>query len=116
MSKNNPLYIKADFLAKQVYYVSQNFPKSEMYGLTSQLRRAAISVILNIVEGFARQSKNEYRRFLLISFGSLEETRYILEFAFGQKYVSQQEFTTLNGVANEVAKIIWTIVNTKNSD
>jgi len=52
--KENPLFIKEDLFAKEVYKITQDFPKDEMYSLTSQLRRAGLSVILNIVEGFAR--------------------------------------------------------------
>lgn len=113
ISKNNPLYIKADLLAKNAYTFSQNFPKSEIYGLTSQLRRAAMSVTLNIIEGFARQSPNEFRRFLLISFGSLEETRYILEFACGQNYISKDNYDKMIIIIDEIAKIIWSIIHPK---
>lgn len=52
--KNNPLFIKADQLAHTVYDISGTFPKHEAFGVTSQIRRAGLSVILNIVEGFAR--------------------------------------------------------------
>lgn len=109
MDKNNPLYAKADALAKQVYKAALNFPKHEMYGLTSQLRRAVLSVVLNIIEGFARQSKAEFRRFLLISFGSLEETRYILEFSLEQKYITNDQYVAFMKLIDEVAKIIWSI-------
>ena len=111
--KQNPLFIKADGLAKLVYKITKNFPKDEIYGLTSQLRRAGLSVILNIVEGFARQGANEYRRFLIISFGSLKETKYLLYFAHQQKYLNKEDYNNAISVAEEVAKILWTIINKK---
>jgi four helix bundle protein len=66
-------YQLADELAVQVYRITASFPKSEIYGLTSQMRRAAVSVPSNIVEGCARESQVEYVRFLEIAFGSLRE-------------------------------------------
>ena len=66
----------ADELAVLVYQVTNNFPKKEIYGLTSQIRRAAVSVPSNIVEGCARESQAEYLRFLEIAFGSLRELHY----------------------------------------
>jgi len=66
----------ADELALLIYRVTRKFPKEEMYGLTSQMRRAAVSVPSNIVEGCARESQPEYLRFLEIAFGSLRELHY----------------------------------------
>jgi four helix bundle protein len=63
----------ADEVTLLVYRVTQNFPKEEIYGLTSQMRRAAVSVPSNIVEGCARESETEYLRFLEIAFGSLRK-------------------------------------------
>ena len=63
----------ADEVTFLVYRVTQNFTKEEIYGLTSQMRRAAVSVPSNIVEGCARESETEYLRFLEIAFGSLRK-------------------------------------------
>lgn len=111
--KENPLFAKADQLAKDVYLLTQDFPKHEIYGLTSQLRRAALSVILNIIEGFARQSDKEFHRFLLISFGSLKETKYLLYFASEQKYIDEIKYGKILSISEEVAKILWSIINPK---
>lgn len=108
--QQNPLFIKADRLAKEVYRLAKNFPRNEEFGLTSQLRRAALSVMLNIIEGFARQSINEYRKFLLIAFGSLKETKYLLYFSHEQKYLKEAEYADLLSIAEEVAKILWSII------
>lgn len=66
----------ADDVALIVYEATRKFPKEEAYGLTSQMRRAAISVPSNIVEGCARESQAEYLRFLEIAYGSLKELHY----------------------------------------
>ena len=112
-AKCNPLFIKSDLLAKKVYEVSQNFPRNEMFGLTSQLRRAGLSVILNIIEGFARNTDKEFRRFLWIAFGSLKETKYLLYFAWYQKYLTKKDYQEVLNLSEEIAKIIWSIVGKK---
>ncbi len=66
----------ADELAVLIYQITKSFPKEEVYGLTSQMRRAGVSVPSNIVEGCARESQVEYVRFLDIAFGSLKELHY----------------------------------------
>ena len=66
----------ADETAILIYQATRGFPKEEIYGLTSQMRRAAISVPSNIVEGCARESQADYLRFLEIAFGSLRELHY----------------------------------------
>ncbi len=66
----------ADEVAVLIYRTTREFPKEEIYGLTSQMRRAAVSVPSNIVEGCARESQVEYLRFLEIAFGSLRELHY----------------------------------------
>lgn len=66
----------ADEMAVLIYKGTAGFPKEEIYGLTSQMRRSAVSVVSNIVEGCARESQNEYVRFLDIAYGSLKELHY----------------------------------------
>ena len=68
----------ADDLTVEIYEHTKSFPKEELYGLTSQLRRAAYSVPANIVEGSSRESKRDYLHFLYIARGSLSETQYFI--------------------------------------
>jgi four helix bundle protein len=76
--QNLIVWQKAHAFVLQVYAATRAFPKEELYGLTSQFRRAAVSVPANIAEGFRKQSKQDKARFLNISEGSLEECRYYL--------------------------------------
>jgi four helix bundle protein len=81
----------ADELAVLVYRVTASFPREELYGLTSQMRRAAISVPSNIVEGCARDSQADYLRFLHMAFGSLRELHYQLSLAKRLGYLSDKD-------------------------
>jgi len=86
---------EAHLLTVMIYKISRQFPKEEIYGLTSQLRRAAVSVTANIVEGQARSSKKEFRQFLSISNGSLVECEYYLELARELQYLNDEEYQKL---------------------
>lgn len=78
---------KAHELAITVYKLTNSFPKEELFGLTSQLRRAVLSIPVNIVEGYNRKSKKEFIHFLDIALGSLAETEYLIEFAIELGYI-----------------------------
>ena len=80
----------ADEVTVFIYKMTIKFPKEEIFGLTSQLKRAAVSVSSNIVEGSARESEREYLRFLEIAFSSLRELKYQYGLAFRLGYFKQQ--------------------------
>jgi len=98
---------KADELARQVYFVTKGFPKEELFGLTSQLRRSAISIPTNIVEGSAREGKREFKHFLNIALGSYAETEYLMEFSKNVGLLSKDDFMSLNSLRVEVGKLLW---------
>ncbi|HBG81757.1 TPA: four helix bundle protein [candidate division CPR2 bacterium] len=108
--KDSILLEKSDELAHLVYSLTRHFPKEELYGLTSQLRRAALSVPLNIVEGFARQGDRSFKQFLLISYGSLKETKYLLNFSFKEGWITKEDYKTMIALAEEVGKILWAVI------
>jgi four helix bundle protein len=85
----------ADDLTVAVYDCTRSFPKEEIYGLTSQLRRASYSVPANIVEGATRDSKKDYLPFLYIARGSLSETQYFIHLAQRREYLSSDEESAL---------------------
>ena len=101
------IWQKAHQLAMEIYSVTEGFPKNEQYALTSQLRRGSLSVPTNIVEGHARRSKKEFLNFLNIAYGSLNETDYLLKFAFDIKYLKLQDYEKLTGLAYEVGSMLW---------
>jgi len=98
---------KADELAYQVYLATKNFPKEEIYGITSQLRRAVLSIPVNIVEGYGRQGKKELKQFLNIALGSLAETEYLLDFSLRLNYLTIEKHKELQGLRIEVSKLLW---------
>lgn len=98
---------KADELAYQTYLETRKFPREEQYGMTSQLRRAVLSIPANIVEGMGRQGKGETKHFINIALGSLAETEYLLEFCFRLKYLGQDAFKSLEQQRSEVGALLW---------
>jgi four helix bundle protein len=83
------IWLKSMILVNEVYKVSKHFPNDKNFGLTSQLRRSAISVPSNIAEGYGRNSLNDYIRFLNISVSPLYEIQTQIEIAFNLKYVEK---------------------------
>jgi len=98
---------KADELTYQVYLETKKFPKDEIYGITSQIRRAAISIPTNVVEGTGRQSKKELKQFVNIALGSLAETEYLLEFCLRLKYLNEESYERLEGLRKDLGALLW---------
>ena len=100
---------KAMDLAEKVYLLSRSFPREELYGLTSQIRRAAVSVPSNIAEGQARQSTAEFRNFLSIAQGSLAEveTQLLLAIRFG--YLSPEQAASALSLREEISKMLTSL-------
>jgi len=93
-------------LVLKIYEITRDFPKEEQFGLISQIRRAAVSIPSNIVEGKARNSVKDYLRFLLISRGSLEEVKYQLLLSRDIEYISNDNYEVTFMIANEVGKLL----------
>ncbi len=98
-------------LAKAVYKVSARFPAAERFGLTSQLRRAAVSVPSNIAEGHARVHDSEFRQFLYVAIGSLAEVDTQLTLALELGYVPEEEFQELAALVTELKKMVRALAN-----
>jgi len=93
-----------------IYHETQNFPKSELFGLTSQIRRAAVAIPSNIAEGYARGHTKEYMQFLNIAYasGAECETQLILSHRIG--YLTQQKYEILHNQLDEVNRMIFSLI------
>ena len=96
----------ADSLAVAVYRATRGFPREEQSGLTSQMRRAAVSTASNIVEGCARHSERDYHRFLDMAYGSCRELEYQVSLAHRLQYLSQESHASLAGACQENSKVL----------
>jgi four helix bundle protein len=97
-------------LAKAVYEATKAFPKEELFGLTSQIRRAAVSVPANIAEGSGRGSTKEFLQFLMIARGSLAEVETLLLLAKDLSMVSGEAFAKLEILINEISALIGGLI------
>lgn len=97
---------KSHQLALEVYKVSQSFPKEELFGLTSQIRRAVSSVPTNIAEGCGRDSNKDFAHFLQIAIGSASEVEYELLLAHDLQYINKDEYERLTSEMVAIRKMI----------
>ena len=104
-----PVWQKSVKLASQIYALTRSFPKEEMYGLVSQMRRASVSIPSNIAEGNARRSFKEYAHFLSIAMGSAAELETQMFIAFDLKFIDEQNLTTFNNALVEIGKMLYGI-------
>ena len=92
---------KANAFVIEIYKLTASFPKEELFGLISQLRRAAVSVAANIVEGQAKNSPKDFLRFLYISRGSLSECEYYLELAHSLDFIQETTYKEAEKIREE---------------
>jgi four helix bundle protein len=98
-------------LAKRIYMITKKFPSSEIYGLTNQLRRAAVSIPSNIAEGQSRQSTKEFIHFLHISLGSLSELDTQMVIAKELEYLSESDSQPILDAIIELRKMIYALIH-----
>lgn len=98
---------KMDTYVHFIYKITKTFPKEELYGARSQLRRSALSVILNFIEGYARKKQGVKLNFWEISYGSLKESKYLVSFAFTEKWITEQECQWGLKLAEELGAMLW---------
>lgn len=89
-----------------IYKLTKNFPQEELYGLTSQIRRAAISIMSNIAEGFDRRTTKEFIHFLIIARASASEVQNDLYISLDLNYINDEDFKTIYNHAQKIAKLI----------
>jgi four helix bundle protein len=109
--RNLLIWQKSMSLTTKIYNSTKKFPKEELFGLTSQIRRCSISIPSNIAEGYGRDSNKEYLRFLNISIGSLFEMQTQLEIAKNIQYLNDEEFNNLYDDSREIERMLVSFVN-----
>jgi len=108
--KNIKAYQLAEELVIEIYKKTKTFPREELYGLISQLRRAMVSVPANIAEGASRNHKRDYLQFLYVSRGSLAEVECLLQLAYKLGYLEEKEHRKLAGQRDDVAKTLFGLI------
>ena len=106
---------KSMLLVKEIYVFTIDFPKHEVYGLTGQIRRSAISIPSNIAEGYGRESPKEFARFLRIARGSLSELQTQLYLSDNLDYVQADQFNKLLEASDEIGRMLRGLQNTLDS-
>ncbi len=109
--RNLIVWQKADELAFQTYLITKFFPKEEIFGITSQMRRAGYSVPANLVEGYARSSNKEKNQFYNIARGSLTELEYFIDFSLRLKYLTNEQHRKLTDLRNETGRLLNGFIN-----
>ena len=104
------IWQKSIALVKEIYLLSQRFPTTEVYGLSNQIRRAAVSIPSNIAEGQSRQHTGEFRQFLHVALGSLAEVDTQLIIAKELSYIPKENTSTAENLIIELRKMIHTLI------
>jgi four helix bundle protein len=102
------LKLKMDEYVHLIYKLTKEYPKAELYGVVSQIRRSSLSVILNYIEGFARRKRAVQINFLEISYGSLKESKYLLYFSLREGYIDKDNYNIALKLADEIGAMLWT--------
>jgi four helix bundle protein len=108
--RNLLVWQKAMAHTTTIYFSTKNFPKEEVFGLTAQIRRSAISIPSNIAEGFGRDSNKEYLRFLNISMASLFELQTQIEIAKNIEYLKVEEFNKIYEDSREIERMLVSFI------
>lgn len=109
--KDLKVWEKAHYFTLNIYEITKAFPKEEIYGLTSQMRRSASSIPANIAEGCGKNSRKDFANFLNIALGSSNETEYFLLLAKDLNYINQDSFIELNKQINEIKAMLIALIS-----
>jgi len=113
--KELKVYQKSYKAARAVYLMTENNAKEEKYGITGQIRRASLSIPLNIAEGYAKkESQNEFKRYLLIAIGSVNEVLVLIDFSKDIGYLSEEKHQKAYKEYEEIAKMLNSFIKTLN--
>jgi len=109
--KDLKVWQKGIEIVDKVYAITEKFPKSELYGLTGQMRKASISIPSNIAEGFVRSHTKEYKQFLHVSLGSCAELDTQLIIANRRKYITKKELEEIAEDTNHESRMLVSLIN-----
>lgn len=113
--KNLNAWLKSFAFVKEVYSITQSFPPEEKFGLISQMRRAAVSVPVNIAEGAARKSKKEFIQFLHISLGSMTELDTLILLSCELEFIPKEKADILINELDSIGRIIYGLIKSVES-
>lgn len=102
---------KTHDLIMLVYDLTRKFPREEMYGITSQLRRAIISIMLNFVEGHARFKTGVKIQFFETAYGSCKECKYLIFFCLERGWINKEEYQKAIGLLGEAGAMLWSLIS-----
>ena len=102
---------KSHQLALSIYDITKSFPTEEKFGLVTQMRRAAVSIASNIVEGFRRKSLKDTINFYNMADSSLEELKYQLLLCYDLKFVNQEDYSSVYALSEEVSKMLFSWIS-----
>ena len=108
--KDLVIYQRSKEMVKLVYQKTDDYPVKEIYNVVSQLRRSVLSIPLNIAEGYGRQSKEDFKRFLKISLGSSNEVEALLEISKELGYINDNEYQEMSRENKEIGKMIYGMI------
>ena len=108
--KELKIWQKSIDVAVKVYEITKDFPREELYGLTSQIRRSAISIPSNISEGYGKDGNKDYLKFLNIGISSLFEMQTQLEIAYNLKYITEIQFNKINEESKEIERMLSSFI------
>jgi four helix bundle protein len=108
------IWQKSMTLVTEIYQLTHFFPKEENYGLTSQIRRCAISIPSNIAEGYGRNGTKDYLKFLNIAIASVFEMQTQIEIAYNLKYINQLQFNKIFEASREVERMMGSFIRKVN--
>jgi len=112
--KSLNVWKKSHALTLQIYDISMSFPNYEIFGVTSQIRRATSSIPTNISEGCGRSSANEFKRFLGIAYGSAAESEYLILLSKDLGYIDEAVYNDLSEKIEEIKKMLSSLIGTIN--
>ena len=111
MERKSELMERAHLTAKEIYKISLNFPQKYQFSIGEQLRRAVLSIPLNITEGNARISSKEKRQFLNIAFGSVKEVKYLIFFCKEVDLLNENDYRRLFAIIDNLAKLLYGVLH-----